>query len=127
MGECLCCCLVSHRATRGPGIPGNEVADAAAKMAISVINISQLPFPISTAKRPIIRLPLRPSNIFCSTVHASTPTALHYAHAVALRLAITTLDLPTLLAVSGVYPSRQRAAFRPVCAFMRKTGQLLRL
>ncbi|MPC90328.1 hypothetical protein E2C01_085305 [Portunus trituberculatus] len=39
-------------------------------------------------------------------------------------LAITTLDLPTLLAASGVQPSWQPAVLRLTCAFLRKTGQL---
>ncbi|MPC62280.1 hypothetical protein E2C01_056363 [Portunus trituberculatus] len=41
-------------------------------------------------------------------------------------LAITTFNLPTLLAASGihVHPSRQSAVLRLTCAFLRKTGQL---
>ncbi|MPC83069.1 hypothetical protein E2C01_077759 [Portunus trituberculatus] len=42
-------------------------------------------------------------------------------------LAITTLDLPTLLAASGVHPSSQPAVLRLTCAFLRKPGQLPRL
>ncbi|MPC95036.1 hypothetical protein E2C01_090230 [Portunus trituberculatus] len=42
-------------------------------------------------------------------------------------LAITTLDLPTLLATSGIHPFRQRAVLSLTCAFLRKTGQLPRL
>ncbi|MPC76085.1 hypothetical protein E2C01_070489 [Portunus trituberculatus] len=42
-------------------------------------------------------------------------------------LAITTLDLPTLLAASGVHCSWQPAVLRLTCAFLRKTGQLPRL
>ncbi|MPC91574.1 hypothetical protein E2C01_086619 [Portunus trituberculatus] len=55
-----------------------------------------------------------------------------HSHHTALRsrlsiLAITKLDLPTLLAASGVYPYRQPAVLRLTCAFLRKTGQLPRL
>ncbi|MPC91860.1 hypothetical protein E2C01_086921 [Portunus trituberculatus] len=39
-------------------------------------------------------------------------------------LAITTLDLPTLLAASGVHPNWQPAVLRLTCAFLRKTSQL---
>ncbi|MPC53300.1 hypothetical protein E2C01_047189 [Portunus trituberculatus] len=39
-------------------------------------------------------------------------------------LAITTLDLPTLLAASGIHPSWQPAVLHLTCAFLRKTGQL---
>ncbi|MPC99262.1 hypothetical protein E2C01_094666 [Portunus trituberculatus] len=39
-------------------------------------------------------------------------------------LAITTLNLPTLLAVSGVHFSWQPAVLHLTCAFLRKTGQL---
>ncbi|MPC74352.1 hypothetical protein E2C01_068710 [Portunus trituberculatus] len=42
-------------------------------------------------------------------------------------LAITTLDLPILLAASGVHPSWQPAVLLLTCAFLRKTGQLPRL
>ncbi|MPC83505.1 hypothetical protein E2C01_078217 [Portunus trituberculatus] len=38
--------------------------------------------------------------------------------------AITTLDLPTLLAATGVHPSWQPAVLRLTCVFLRKTGQL---
>ncbi|MPC42879.1 hypothetical protein E2C01_036510 [Portunus trituberculatus] len=39
-------------------------------------------------------------------------------------LAITTLDLPTLLVASGVHPSWQPAVLRLTCTFLRKTSQL---
>ncbi|MPC83878.1 hypothetical protein E2C01_078599 [Portunus trituberculatus] len=39
-------------------------------------------------------------------------------------LAITTLDLPTLLVTSGVHPSFQSADLRLTCPFLRKTSQL---
>ncbi|MPC22120.1 hypothetical protein E2C01_015127 [Portunus trituberculatus] len=39
-------------------------------------------------------------------------------------LAITTLELPTLLAASGVHSSWQPAVLHLICAFLRKTGQL---
>ncbi|MPC50570.1 hypothetical protein E2C01_044399 [Portunus trituberculatus] len=39
-------------------------------------------------------------------------------------LAITTLDLPTPLAASGVHPSWQPAVLRLTYAFLKKTGQL---
>ncbi|MPC82123.1 hypothetical protein E2C01_076768 [Portunus trituberculatus] len=42
-------------------------------------------------------------------------------------LAITTLNLPTLLAASGVHLSWQPAVLHLTCAFLRKTGQLPRL
>ncbi|MPC84490.1 hypothetical protein E2C01_079229 [Portunus trituberculatus] len=42
-------------------------------------------------------------------------------------LTITTLDLPTLLAASGIHPSWQPAVLCLTCAFLRKTGQLPRL
>ncbi|MPD03306.1 hypothetical protein E2C01_098938 [Portunus trituberculatus] len=42
-------------------------------------------------------------------------------------LAITTLNLPSLLAASGVHPSWQLAVLRLTCAFLRKIGQLPRL
>ncbi|MPC25538.1 hypothetical protein E2C01_018656 [Portunus trituberculatus] len=42
-------------------------------------------------------------------------------------LAITTLDLPILLAASGVHLSWQPAVLRLTCAFLRKTSQLPRL
>ncbi|MPD00491.1 hypothetical protein E2C01_095965 [Portunus trituberculatus] len=42
-------------------------------------------------------------------------------------LAIITLDLPTLLAASGVHPSWQPAVLRLTCAFLKKTSQLPRL
>ncbi|MPC86439.1 hypothetical protein E2C01_081267 [Portunus trituberculatus] len=42
-------------------------------------------------------------------------------------LAITTLNLPTLLATLGVHLSWQPAVLRLTCAFLRKTGQLPRL
>ncbi|MPC36232.1 hypothetical protein E2C01_029681 [Portunus trituberculatus] len=50
--------------------------------------------------------------IFCSAAHTS-----EYSHRTALRsqlfvLGITTFDLPTLLAASGVHPSRQPAVLR---------------
>ena len=38
------------------GIRGNEVADAAAKMALSEVNITPLPLPLSTAKRLLPRI-----------------------------------------------------------------------
>ncbi|MPC66559.1 hypothetical protein E2C01_060708 [Portunus trituberculatus] len=41
--------------------------------------------------------------------------------------AITTLDLPTLLAASGVHPSWQSAVLCLTFVFLRKTGQLPRL
>ncbi|MPC59281.1 hypothetical protein E2C01_053297 [Portunus trituberculatus] len=52
-----------------------------------------------------------------------------HTHHTALRsrlsaLPITTLDLPTLLAASGVHPSQQPAVLCLTCAFLRKTGQL---
>ncbi|MPC53979.1 hypothetical protein E2C01_047884 [Portunus trituberculatus] len=52
-----------------------------------------------------------------------------HSHHTALRsrvsaLAITTLDLPTVLAASGIYPSRQPAVLCLTCAFLRKTSQL---
>ncbi|MPC86084.1 hypothetical protein E2C01_080898 [Portunus trituberculatus] len=55
-----------------------------------------------------------------------------YSHHTALcsrlsALAITTLDLPTLLAASVVHPSRQPAVLSLTSAFLRKTGQLPRL
>ncbi|MPD00750.1 hypothetical protein E2C01_096245 [Portunus trituberculatus] len=55
-----------------------------------------------------------------------------YSQHTALRswlsaLVITTLELPTLLAASGVHPSWQPAVLRLTCAFLRKTGQLPRL
>ncbi|MPC84562.1 hypothetical protein E2C01_079302 [Portunus trituberculatus] len=55
-----------------------------------------------------------------------------HSHHTALRsrlsvLAITTLHLPTLIAVSGVHPSRQPAVLHPTSAFLRKSSQLLRL
>ncbi|MPC53845.1 hypothetical protein E2C01_047747 [Portunus trituberculatus] len=54
-----------------------------------------------------VRLPLRPWNISCFNAHASTQhTGLRSWLS---TLAITTLDLPTLLAASGVYPSWQPA------------------
>ncbi|XP_045107704.1 uncharacterized protein LOC123502605 [Portunus trituberculatus] len=66
---------------------------------------------------------LRPLSISCSTAHASTP------HCTALRswLSALGIDLLTLLAASGVHPSRQSAVLRLTCAFLRKTGQLSRL
>ncbi|MPC11031.1 hypothetical protein E2C01_003684 [Portunus trituberculatus] len=42
-------------------------------------------------------------------------------------LAITTLDLSTLLAASGVCPSWQPAVLRLTCAFLMETSQLPRL
>ncbi|MPC72700.1 hypothetical protein E2C01_067012 [Portunus trituberculatus] len=42
-------------------------------------------------------------------------------------LAITTLNLATLLAASGVHPFWQPTVLRLTCAFLRKTGQLPRL
>ncbi|MPC55282.1 hypothetical protein E2C01_049214 [Portunus trituberculatus] len=42
-------------------------------------------------------------------------------------LAITALDLPTLLVASGVHPSWQLAVLRLTCTFLRKTSQLPRL
>ncbi|MPC97469.1 hypothetical protein E2C01_092786 [Portunus trituberculatus] len=75
-----------------------------------------------------VGLPLRPWNISCFITHASTLNILHYAPESQLSaLAITTLDLPTLLAASGVHPSWQPAVHRLTCAFLRKTSQLPRL
>ncbi|MPC39134.1 hypothetical protein E2C01_032656 [Portunus trituberculatus] len=42
-------------------------------------------------------------------------------------LAIITLDMPTLLAASGVHPFWQPAVLRLTCAFLRKAGELPRL
>ncbi|MPD01452.1 hypothetical protein E2C01_096980 [Portunus trituberculatus] len=42
-------------------------------------------------------------------------------------LAITTLNLPTLLVASGIHLSWQPAVLHLTCAFLRKTGQLPRL
>ncbi|MPC31884.1 hypothetical protein E2C01_025184 [Portunus trituberculatus] len=39
-------------------------------------------------------------------------------------LAITALDLPTLLAASGIHLSWQPAVLRLTCPILRKTGQL---
>ncbi|KAG0728728.1 Proton myo-inositol cotransporter [Chionoecetes opilio] len=43
-------------------------------------------------------------------------------HSQLLTLNVATCDLPTLLAVAGVHPSRQHAVIRLTCAFLRKTG-----
>ncbi|MPC51601.1 hypothetical protein E2C01_045450 [Portunus trituberculatus] len=51
-----------------------------------------------------VGLPLRLWNISYFNAHASTLNTLHYASRIS-ALAITTLDLPTLLAASGVHRS----------------------
>ncbi|MPC66392.1 hypothetical protein E2C01_060539 [Portunus trituberculatus] len=67
-----------------------------------------------------VGLPLRPWNISCFNAHASTQhTALRSQLS---ALAITTLDLPTLLVASGVHPSWQHAVLRLTCAFLTKAG-----
>ncbi|MPC41404.1 hypothetical protein E2C01_034994 [Portunus trituberculatus] len=63
---------------------------------------------------PWCRTTLRPWNIPYFSAHASTLNTLHYASA----LAITTLDLPTLLAASGVHRSWQLVVLRLTCAFL---------
>ncbi|MPC76538.1 hypothetical protein E2C01_070955 [Portunus trituberculatus] len=70
-----------------------------------------------------VGLSLRPWNISCS--NARLPLSPHTAVRSRLSaLAITTLDLPTLLAASGVHPSRQPAILYLTYLFLRKTGQL---
>ncbi|MPC91573.1 hypothetical protein E2C01_086618 [Portunus trituberculatus] len=60
------------------------------------------------------------------------PMPRFHSHHTAVRswlsaLAIKILDLPTLLAASGIHPSWQPAVLRLTCAFLRKTDQLPRL
>ncbi|MPC25410.1 Juvenile hormone esterase [Portunus trituberculatus] len=56
--------------------------------------------------------------------HASTLNTRTALRSWLSALAITTLDLPTLLGVSGVHPSWQPAVLHLTCAFLRKTGQI---
>ncbi|MPC71286.1 hypothetical protein E2C01_065558 [Portunus trituberculatus] len=67
-----------------------------------------------------VGLPLRPWNISCFSAHASTQhTALRSRLS---ALAITTMDLHTLLAASGVHSSWQPAVLRLTCAFLSKAS-----
>ena len=55
-----------------------------------------------------------------------------HSHRVVLRdhlaaLGVSTFDLPTLLAVAGIYSSHQAAVIRLTCVFLKKCGQLPRL
>ena len=180
------------------GIRGNEVADTAAKMALSEVNITPFPLPLSTAKRLISRVCRSASDTSLATGlritsmgqyrHDSSPqpwvrkqsraldvaltrlrlghttlnahlhrlrlapephcpwcrsvpeTIEHFllqcprfhSHRVQLRtqliaLRVPTFDLPTLLAATGVNPTKQHAVLRLTCAFLKKTGQLSRL
>ncbi|KAG0729444.1 Multidrug resistance-associated protein 7 [Chionoecetes opilio] len=130
------------------GIPGNEVADSAARMALTDVNTTPFPLPLSAAKRLIPRVcrstwnntlgdALRITSM--GQYHSDFPPALDtekcphfHSHRVVLQsqllaLNVTTCDLPTLLAAAGVPPSRQHAVIRLTCAFLRRTGQLPRL
>ncbi|MPC79152.1 hypothetical protein E2C01_073666 [Portunus trituberculatus] len=129
------------------GIHGNEVADTSAKMALSSVNISPLPLQVFTVKRLITHVCHSTWNntlgdaLRTTSMSQTIPETIEhfllycprfYFHRTALRsqlsaLGITTLDLPTLLAASGVHPSRQPAVLHLTCAFLRKTGQLSRL
>ncbi|MPC56035.1 hypothetical protein E2C01_049984 [Portunus trituberculatus] len=73
-----------------------------------------------------VGLPLRPWNISYFSAHASTLNTLHYTSRLS-ALAITTLNLPTLLATLGIHRSWQPVVLRLTCAFLRKTSQLPRL
>ncbi|MPC83504.1 hypothetical protein E2C01_078216 [Portunus trituberculatus] len=64
-----------------------------------------------------VGLPLRPRNIFCFNAHASTLNILHYAPS----------SLPRPSHHSTCPHSWQPAVLCLTCAFLRKTGQLLRL
>ncbi|MPC45241.1 hypothetical protein E2C01_038935 [Portunus trituberculatus] len=71
-----------------------------------------------------VGLPLRPWNISCFNAHASTLNIRTALRSRLSALAITTLDLPTLLAASGVHRSWQPVVLRLTCGFLRKTGEL---
>ncbi|KAG0714288.1 Ribosome biogenesis protein WDR12 [Chionoecetes opilio] len=130
------------------GIPGNEVADSAARMALTDVNTTPFPLPLSAAKRLISRVcrstwnntlgdALRITSMghyrsdFPPAVDTEKCPRFH-SHRLVLQsqllvLNVATCYLPTLLAAAGVPPSRQHAVIRLTCAFLRKTGQLPRL
>ncbi|MPC61440.1 hypothetical protein E2C01_055512 [Portunus trituberculatus] len=93
----------------------------------------------TTLRAHLHRLRLSPDP-FCPWCRTTPETIEHFLlqslrfhnHHTAVRsrlfaIAITTLDLPTLLGASGIHPSRQTAFLSLTCAFLRKTGQLPRL
>ncbi|XP_045104412.1 uncharacterized protein LOC123499945 [Portunus trituberculatus] len=132
------------------GIRGNEVVDAAAKMALThpwvrkqsrILDVAltrlRLGHTRLTAHLHRLGLSTDPYCPWCRTVeetieHFLLHCSRFHSHRVVLRdhlvaLGVSTFDLPTLLTAAGVHSSHQAAVLRLTCVFLKKREQLPRL